>query len=28
VLIHLEDTLIKTGILEDEFVFYVLKRKA
>ena len=27
VLIHLEDTLIKTGILEDEFVFYVLKKK-
>ncbi|MGD0387370.1 MAG: class I SAM-dependent methyltransferase [Tepidisphaeraceae bacterium] len=27
-LIHLEDTLIKTGILQDEFVFYVLKRKA
>lgn len=27
-LIHLEETLIKTGILDDEFVFYVLKRKA
>lgn len=27
VLIHIEETLIKTGILNDDFVFYVLKRK-
>ena len=27
-LMQIEQTLIKTGILDDEFVFYVLKRKA
>jgi 2-polyprenyl-3-methyl-5-hydroxy-6-metoxy-1,4-benzoquinol methylase len=27
VLMHIEETLIKTGILDDEFVFYVLKKK-
>ena len=28
VLMQIEDTLIKTGILEDEFVFYVLQKKS
>ena len=27
VLMHIEDTAIKTGILEDEYVFYVLRKK-
>ncbi len=27
VLMVIEETLIKTGVLEDEFVFYVVKKK-